>query len=479
MATSTGVLQINPSTGLQRRQLSQQRSMENIDFLADMFDKQDAKKAAKKKADDAKIEKSFEGVENNLKLPTYREAFDGVIGDIKTRINNGELTPEGVEREVRDALTLYEELAIEDNDAYTARKKEIEAGLYDGRRAEEFEEFVRQGGLTVDEIITPEGIAKRREYLNYFNTNTVNIPSEINRIGKPMAQALIASNPEKYRNIADINNKEFIEIYKELSPQDKSDVVGSMYQSSPEIRKTFERELKNKGVDVSEMSDVDMQNAFIEDYSKYLWSGKSRGGVASEGSSDDGIFKNGSYTNKRYRLQPSSRVEEAQDGKAQVDVNYYDLTRLTSGEPDKISLRYTDGDEVKSIYGIPTSIEKQGDKVYVKMSYKPNMSIKQVDEKKVLLEGEAKTRMLNYLGISEDIHNKLLSGVQEESMEAGGKGATKETTTQSKKAVKEEEDAKTAQGGLKVGERRMGEAGAEYEYQGGDPADKSNWIKVK
>ena len=406
---------------------------------------QKAKEQKRQQAKQAQRLKDIEAVDNDLKVPYFRNQISKLTKEYQDYVQSDEYDPMQASRMKEVILNAKRNLG--ELDAHVAKAITKDSGIYQERFNELF-------NGTIDYDPTPESLAEAKEMADYANIEQKDIIEVYNTDLKGVADGLLKAKETELGKSFNVSGKNFREVIQRLDPED-IDELARVAASRPELQKYYESEL-GRQVTAQELKDLAYNDLF-----KFtpLERKTRESGFKKETDDDDTGWRNGRYSNKRYRLSQIDLVEEAQGGKAKKYIKGYDATRIVGGDPDLAQFFDKNG---KSIEGRPNSVVKEGDIEFINLLSEDITGRERIV--KVPLTDMNKTRLFNYLDIDESIHQQFIGG-RGKRQDVGGKSSAKDDNEPS--------------GAPKVGERRQGADGSMFEYMGGNPADKSNWKKIK
>lgn len=386
MALSTGILQQAPSDELQRRRLRLQE---------DLARQSEIERQGKKRA------KQLE-VDNDLKVPAYREYLNRDISKYKKDVLSGNFSDAYLNREKTEILNRQAAMKSVDNivdkayEAYSLGKvkgvkddvNSLNMLWLDPNSAIEGLDFpsVLKGGASVAARISqPEADPMG------FITNE----------GAKIAKAFLSSADPEYKKIATQDNRTFGEITRDLK------------QSNPEMLEALHKAMLSnrgfrEGLAIEKDSYEGIDDYYYEMYADMVPTRSNRqadASIPSPKDDDDTGWRKGAYSNKRYRLSQIDLAEEAQGGKAKKYIKGYDATRIVGGDPDLAQFFDKDG---KSLEGRPNSVIKEGNKEFINLLSEDITGRERIV--KVPLTDMNKTRLFNYLDIDESIHQQFMGG---------------------------------------------------------------------
>ena len=389
--------------------------------------------------------KDIEAVDNDLKTPYFRNQISKLTKEYQDYVQSPEY--DRIKASQMKEVILNAKRNLAELDAYVAKSFPKDAGIYQERFNELF-------NGTIDYEPTPESLGEIKGFADYANIEPKDIIEVYNTDLKGVADGLLKAKETELGKSFNVSGKNFREVIQRLDPED-IDELARVAASRPELQKYYESQL-GRQITAQELKDLAYNDLF-----KFtpLERKTRESGFKKETDDDDIGWRNGRYSNKRYRLSQIDLVEEAQGGKAKKYIKGYDATRIVGGDPDLAQFFDKDG---KSLEGRPNSVVKEGDEEFINLLSEDIRGRERIV--KVPLTDMNKTRLFNYLDIDESIHQQFIGG-RGKRQDVGGKSSAKDDNEPS--------------GAPKVGERRQGADGSMFEYMGGNPADKSNWKKIK
>ena len=364
--------------------------------------------------------KDIEAVDNDLKTPYFRNQISKLTKEYQDYVQSPEYDP--IKASQMKEVIINAKRNLGELDAYVAQSFPKDAGIYQERFNELF-------NGTIDYAPTPESLGEIKGFADYANIEPKDIIEVYNTDLKGVADGLLKAKETELGKSFNVSGKNFREVIQRLDPED-IDELAMVAASRPELQKYYESQL-GRQVTAQELKDLAYNDLF-----KFtpLERKTRESGLKEDTDDDDTGWSNGRYSNKRYRLSPIEISEEGSGeytatgtgigGAIQKNKDKafygYDVTRITSGDPDPLQFTIGEGEESQPVVGKPNSVISENGKEYINVLTKADGLDKIV---KVPLTEINKTRLFNYLDIDQQIHDDFMQGMGRRS-DVGGKTGT-------------------------------------------------------
>lgn len=382
--------------------------------------------------------KDIEAVDNDLKTPYFRNQISKLTKEYQDYVQSPEYDPIKASR--MRGIILNAKRNLGELDAYVAESITKDAGIYQERFNELF-------NGTIDYAPTPKSLVEAKEFADYANIEPKDIIEVYNTDLKGVADGLLKAKETELGKSFNVSGKNFREVIQRLDPED-IDELARVAASRPELQKYYESEL-GRQITAQELKDLAYNDLFkftpLERKTRESgFKEQEEESVSRLNYIGDGIFQNKLYNfTKGYGY-----TEDIQ--RSGVDMKKYQKITPSMKDKDRrinpVIFYDEDGDLLEGTIRDILVYDDDGGKEIVIIDRRGETIKLPYAINREVIRGEY------YL--NEDDINYMVSEMENE-----------ETTSRG--------------GAPKVGEKRQGADGSMFEYMGGNPADKSNWKKIK